>query len=52
MTLAIIQLITGVLGFGLSVAYVVTKRKHQRLMQLAGVFILVTAVCIYLGRSS
>jgi hypothetical protein len=52
MTLAIIQLLSGVFGFGFSVAYVVTKRKHQRLMQLAGVFILITVVCIYLGRAA
>jgi hypothetical protein len=45
MILAIIQLISGALGFGLSVAYLVTRRKHQRLVQLAGAFILTTAIC-------
>jgi hypothetical protein len=50
MVLAIVQIISGALGFGLSVIYLVTGRKHQRLMQLAGAAILITAICMLLGR--
>lgn len=48
--LAIVQIISGVLGLGFSVAYLVTGRKKRPLMQLAGVFVLITAVCVFISR--
>jgi hypothetical protein len=50
MALAIVQMISGALGIGFILAFLVTGRKNQRLVQLAGVFVLITSVCIFLTR--